>query len=59
MGKQFDEYLERRKAQERMFDILRRFVKAEDFNVTDDILVRQVFNRYSADRGVYLIDPNE
>ena len=49
----------KRFAQERLWDILRRFVKAEDYDVTDDVLVRQVFNRYSADRDIYLIDPNE
>lgn len=44
---------------ERFFRTMRRHIRAEDARLTDDGFVRAVLNRYLADRGLPLIDPNE
>lgn len=43
----------------RFYDIMRRHVRAEDGELTDDAFVRAVFKRYEDARGEPLIDPNE
>ena len=44
---------------DRLFDNLNRFVRAEDEKLTDEGLVREVFQRWSLDRGVHLGDPGD
>ena len=44
---------------QRLFELLRRHVRVEDTNLTDDQLVRSVYARYVIDRDLALIDPNE
>jgi len=43
----------------RLMGILRRFVLVEDYDLSDDHLVRTVFDRYLEAREQPLIDPNE
>jgi hypothetical protein len=45
--------------QARLHDIMRRHVRAEDSELTDDAFVRAVLKRYEDARGEALIDPNE
>jgi hypothetical protein len=44
---------------QRFNEIMRRHVRADDANLSDDELARTVLNRYLKDRGLPLIDPNE
>ena len=43
----------------RLYKILRRHVREEDADLTDDEQVYAVVNRYRKERGQPLIDPNE
>jgi hypothetical protein len=49
----------RERLRERLLDILRRHIRLDDSQVSDDDFVRRVMRRYEAARGDYLIDPNE
>jgi hypothetical protein len=53
----FDEH--RQIARDRFFDVMKMHIENNDWQLTDDELVRTAFRRYEKLRGAPLIDPNE